>query len=356
MELKIKEEFKKLIPPLTAEEFKQLETNCIEEGIRDAIVTWQGFIIDGHNRYKIATDWQLSFKTIEKAFDSEYHVIEWMLVNQFGRRNLTETQKSYLRGIRYENDKKKVGTNRFTNDRVDKMSPLKTSEKLAEEYNVSEKTIQRDAQFSRGLDLISKVAPEKHDEILSEKTDFTKQVVIEEFSKIEKEVEKQLKSEQILISEDELKAKVEAKAKELASIKLKDLKEQKAAEYKEKLNQRIEHKTQTQPISLDEQKMLNQIANGETIVINMNTHFHVLKYAKDKGIYKQIDRYSEFGNPFFLDSDGNRDQVCDGYIEYFKHKRSLHNKISDLKGKVLGCHCAPLRCHGDYLKQLADEN
>lgn len=79
MELKIKDEFKKLIPPLTAEEFKQLETHCIDEGIRDAIVTWNGFIIDGHNRYKIATDWQLSFKTIEKAFESEYHVIEWML-------------------------------------------------------------------------------------------------------------------------------------------------------------------------------------------------------------------------------------------------------------------------------------
>jgi len=352
MELKIKEEFKKLIPPLTAEEFKQLETNCIDEGIRDAIVTWNGFIIDGHNRYKIATDWQLSFKTIEKVFESEYHVIEWMLVNQFGRRNLTETQKSYLRGVRYENEKKKHGGDRKSNSQN---VHLKTSEKLAQEYSVSEKTIQRDGEFSRGIDLISKVAPEKHHEILLEKTELTKQE-IQDFSKIEKVVEKQIKSEQIFISEDELKAKVEAKAKELASIKLKDLKEQKAAEYKEKLNQRIEHKTQTQPISLDEQKMLNQIANGETVVINMNTHFHVLKYAKDKGIYKQIDRYSEFGNPFFLDSDGNRDQVCDGYIEYFKHKRSLHNKVDDLKGKVLGCHCAPLRCHGDYLKQLADEN
>ena len=59
---------------------------------------------------------------------------------------------------------------------------------------------------------------------------------------------------------------------------------------------------------------------------------------------------------FFLDSDGNRDQVCDGYIEYFKHKRSLHNKVKELKGKVLGCHCAPLKCHGDYLKQLTNEN
>lgn len=96
MELKIKEEFKKLIPPLTAEEFKQLETNCIDEGIRDAIVTWQGFIIDGHNRYKIATDWQLSFKTIEKAFDSEEAVKEWMIINQFGRRNLSNYQRTLL--------------------------------------------------------------------------------------------------------------------------------------------------------------------------------------------------------------------------------------------------------------------
>ena len=96
MELKIKEEFKKLIPPLTAEEFKQLETNCINEGIRDAIVTWNGFIIDGHNRYKIATDWQLSFKTIEKAFDSEEAVKEWMIINQFGRRNLSNYDRAKL--------------------------------------------------------------------------------------------------------------------------------------------------------------------------------------------------------------------------------------------------------------------
>lgn len=352
MELKIKEEFKKLIPPLTAEEFKQLETNCIEEGIRDAIVTWKGFIIDGHNRYKIATDWQLTFKTVEKQFDSEYDVIEWMLLNQFGRRNLTETQKSYLRGIRYENEKKKVGRN-WNKDA--KVASLKTSEKIAEEYNVSKRTIENDAQFSRGLDLISKVAPEKTDEILLQKTELTKQE-IQQFAKIEKQVEKEVKSEEILISEDELKAKIEAKAKELASKKLKELKEEKAAEYKAKIEQRIEHKTQTQPVSDEEKQMLEKIANGETVVINMNTHFHVLKYAKEKGIYKQIDRYSEFGNPFFLDSDGDRDQVCDGYVEYLKHKRSLHSKIADLKGKVLGCHCAPLRCHGDHLKQLADEN
>ena len=227
MELKIKEEFKKLIPPLTPDEYKQLETNCIEEGIRDAIITWNGYIIDGHNRYKIAQDWQLSFKSISKNFDTEYDVVEWMLNNQFGRRNLTESQKSYLRGLKYENDKLRSG---FRTDLNPKWEKVNTADKLAKEYNVSKNTIIRDNEFSKGLDLITKIAPEKHNEILSEKTELTKQE-IQEFSKIEKQVEKQIKSEQILISEDELKAKIEDKAKELAEIKLKEIEEQKKNHY-----------------------------------------------------------------------------------------------------------------------------
>tara|TARA_R110001606_G_C15340839_1_gene646552 strand:- start:804 stop:1682 length:879 start_codon:yes stop_codon:yes gene_type:complete len=138
--------------------------------------------------------------------------------------------------------------------------------------------------------------------------------------------------------------------------KAKEIKEQKAAEYKQKIVERIENKVSQTEISQEEQDLIDKLSQGKTIVININKHFHVLKEAKERGLYFQIDRFSGYGNPFFLDSDGDREQVCDGYIEYFKHKRSLHNKVKELKGKALGCHCAPLRCHGDHLKSLADEN
>ena len=94
--LEIKEEFKKLIPALTQEEFKQLEENCLEEGIREAIITWKGYIIDGHNRYEIANKWNLDFQTKSKHFDNEEAVKEWMILNQFGRRNLSNYQRSVL--------------------------------------------------------------------------------------------------------------------------------------------------------------------------------------------------------------------------------------------------------------------
>ena len=95
-QIEIKEEFKKLIPPLTTEEYKQLEDNCLEEGIREKIILWNNYIIDGHNRYNIAKQWNLEFETESKNFSSEEEVKEWMILNQFGRRNLSNYQRSVL--------------------------------------------------------------------------------------------------------------------------------------------------------------------------------------------------------------------------------------------------------------------
>lgn len=94
--IEIKEEFKNLIPALSAEEYAQLEANILEEGIREPIITWNGFIIDGHNRFSIAQRFDLEYKTTSKHFNSEESVKEWMILNQFGRRNLSNYQRSVL--------------------------------------------------------------------------------------------------------------------------------------------------------------------------------------------------------------------------------------------------------------------
>ena len=94
--MEILQQFKELIPPLTNEEYKQLEANCLDEGIREPILTWNNYIIDGHNRYNIAQQWNLEFKTESKNFKGEDEVKEWMILNQFGRRNLSNYQRSVL--------------------------------------------------------------------------------------------------------------------------------------------------------------------------------------------------------------------------------------------------------------------
>lgn len=90
----IDQEFKSLIPPLTADEYMRLEENIKADGCRDALVIWNGTIIDGHNRYKICQENKIPFKTTEMTFTDRNESIVWMLQNQLGRRNLNDFQRN----------------------------------------------------------------------------------------------------------------------------------------------------------------------------------------------------------------------------------------------------------------------
>lgn len=139
--MKIKEEFKKLIPPLTADEYSQLEANCIAEGIRDAILTWNGFIIDGHNRYEIANKHGLKYRTEEKKFESENDVKEWMILNQFGRRNLSNYQRSVLALELEDVFSVKAKERMYGGIPVPKSEQGRTIEKIKDIANVGKDTI-----------------------------------------------------------------------------------------------------------------------------------------------------------------------------------------------------------------------
>jgi N6-adenosine-specific RNA methylase IME4 len=89
MEITIDSEFKALIPPLAADELRQLEENILRDGCRDPLVVWDGILIDGHNRHEICTRNGLPFETVQIQFESRTHARIWMRNNQAGRRNLT---------------------------------------------------------------------------------------------------------------------------------------------------------------------------------------------------------------------------------------------------------------------------
>ena len=92
----IDNDFKNLIPPLTDDEFAQLEKNILRDGIRDPLVVWKNTLIDGHNRHKIAQQHNLPFSVTEMQFLSRNDAIIWIIKNQFGRRNLTAYDRSIL--------------------------------------------------------------------------------------------------------------------------------------------------------------------------------------------------------------------------------------------------------------------
>ena len=106
----------------------------------------------------------------------------------------------------------------------------------------------------------------------------------------------------------------------------------------------------------DERRLAELLDSGHTIVVNMrdDAHARLWQYAVQEHKAERIDRKSIWGNPFILGDDGDRDTVCDAYANiYLPHKPRLLAEVSDLKGRALGCWCAPARCHGDHLARLA---
>lgn len=92
----IDHEFRVLIPPLSADERAELESSLLSEGCRDAIVTWNGVIIDGHNRHEICTRLGIQYQTVEREFANREAAREWIIRNQFGRRNLSSFVRAEL--------------------------------------------------------------------------------------------------------------------------------------------------------------------------------------------------------------------------------------------------------------------
>lgn len=143
--MQILKELEILIPPLTSEEFKQLERNILEEGIRDPLVTWNGILVDGHNRYRIAQEYDIDFIAVEKEFPDLNAVKEWMINNQFGRRNLNNYQRSVLALQLEDVFKAKAKENQGNRNDIKQISaeskPIETRQEIAKVANVSHDTI-----------------------------------------------------------------------------------------------------------------------------------------------------------------------------------------------------------------------
>ena len=68
-----------------------------------------------------------------------------------------------------------------------------------------------------------------------------------------------------------------------------------------------------------------------------------------------IGRPTKWGNPFAIGADGSREEVIEKYTVWLMSQPELIEAVKkELRGKTLGCWCAPKACHGDILMQLAN--
>ncbi|CAM2151059.1 Plasmid replication/partition related protein [Pararobbsia alpina] len=97
MDIRINEELRAYIDPLTEDEFSALERSLLAEGCRDALVLWGDLLVDGHNRYTICKKHDLQFQTVQNTrFETIDDVHLWMIDNHLGRRSVSDFQRGVL--------------------------------------------------------------------------------------------------------------------------------------------------------------------------------------------------------------------------------------------------------------------
>lgn len=159
-ELKIDPELRDLLPPLTDEEYKQLEKNIVENGFDKnfPIMEWHGYVVDGHNRYKICKEHNITDYVVGTlAYETKEEVMEWMLDIQLGRRNLSPIQRIAITEKYRPIYEKQARENQLSGLKQNqstvsvnlpkRIDSINTSEKLASVAGVSEKTYRMGAKI-----------------------------------------------------------------------------------------------------------------------------------------------------------------------------------------------------------------
>jgi len=151
LQLTIDPEFKNLIPPLAPDEYQQLEQNILNDGCLHELIVWDGTIIDGHNRYEKCQKHSIPFKVRNWHFGSRDEAKEWIMRNQFGRRNLSDYQRSVLAlrlkeiiAVRAKEKQREAGG--AVIQKSDK-PPIRTDKEIAKAAGVSHDTIRKGGEF-----------------------------------------------------------------------------------------------------------------------------------------------------------------------------------------------------------------
>lgn len=191
VDFKIDPEFENKIPPIGAEEFRQLEENILTaREVYEPLVVWDGTLIDGHNRWKVLqrhSDVTIKWRVRHMDFADKWAAFDWMYKNQLGRRNLTDEQRTYLLGKMYEARKNITAFkgNQYTTESGGMQNEFKqktgrtmrTYDIIAKEQGVNASTVQRAERFSKGVDALREVSSEAADKVLEGKVKITRSEV-----------------------------------------------------------------------------------------------------------------------------------------------------------------------------------
>ena len=200
--LKIDPEFRRLVFPLSPEEYAALERRILQHGCSQPVVAWYGCIMQGFAQYEICKMRDIAFQVKNISFCVREEAISITCREELRSRHLPENQRRYLIGKRYNADviieaHNAAGTDQFKErNRRDlakgkkyyESSGGRTKERIAEEYGLSRCSVTRYGIYAQAIDYIASIQPDTAVLILAGGTKISTESVMACYGKTEEEV------------------------------------------------------------------------------------------------------------------------------------------------------------------------
>jgi len=177
-ELKIDYDFKRLCSNRSFRDYVLLEKDLVENGCKENVIVWNGYIIDGIDRYEICLSHGIPFYIAEMDFDCKEAAIAWVCAKQLQTEVMPEEYRRFLIGAQYSYERianskrRKRGVNQYTTtDSPDIKFNVQMEENISgaigDENNVAAGTVRKYACYARALLILDKKEPQLFSKIVT---------------------------------------------------------------------------------------------------------------------------------------------------------------------------------------------
>jgi len=175
VKLIINEEYKKLLPTLSKQEYEALKQSIKTEGQHFPItINPQNIILDGHNRYKICLELGLEPKCELKTFQNGLLEKKFVIEANLRRRHLNKFQKAELGFPLLDIEKKLAKERQIEMGKTHGNDPLGSFEHKGKARDIVARTIGLSPiTFQRALTIIEKAPEELKEKVRRGKTSIT---------------------------------------------------------------------------------------------------------------------------------------------------------------------------------------
>ncbi|MCP2259680.1 protein of unknown function (DUF4326) [Streptoalloteichus tenebrarius] len=116
----------------------------------------------------------------------------------------------------------------------------------------------------------------------------------------------------------------------------------------------------------DERRLAERVLAGHAVVVNVRRsgpHGRLVPWLVEHDLITYVGHAgprhswpdSDFASPFVKEAKTDREAMVRHYREWLAEHRELERRArTELKGRALGCWCAPQPCHADVLAELVE--